>query len=102
MANVFNSYNETLISPCNYCFPVNTTEDFFELAHTITSVGFGATIGLNERLAITDPLLVKSISSILSMFVNTKKKSISSAKHLEHVSFVSIPDVIFGTLRVAT
>lgn len=42
-------------------------EEFFELAHIITSVGIGATIGLNERLAITDPLLVKSISSILTV-----------------------------------
>ena len=46
---------------------MNTTEEFFDLAHTITSVGIGATIGLNERLAITDPLLVKSISSILTV-----------------------------------
>ncbi|KAF2788131.1 hypothetical protein K505DRAFT_353408 [Melanomma pulvis-pyrius CBS 109.77] len=67
IANVLTSYNKTLIPPCNYSFPVNTTEEFFELAHTITSVGIGATIGLNERLAITDPLLVKSISSILTV-----------------------------------
>jgi hypothetical protein len=51
----------------DYSFPVRTTEEFFDLAHTITSVGIGATIGLNERLAITDPLLVKSISSILTV-----------------------------------
>lgn len=46
---------------------MDKTEEFFELAHTITSVGIGATIGLNERLAITDPLLVKSVSSILTV-----------------------------------
>ncbi|KAF2176533.1 hypothetical protein K469DRAFT_606843 [Zopfia rhizophila CBS 207.26] len=65
--NVLKFHNETLIPPCNYSFPVNKTEEFFELAHTITSVGIGATIGLNERLAITDPLLAKSISSILTV-----------------------------------
>jgi hypothetical protein len=67
IANILQFYNETLIPPCNYLFPVNEIEEFFELAHTITSVGIGATIGLNERLAITDPLLVKSISSILTV-----------------------------------
>ncbi|KAF9728610.1 hypothetical protein PMIN01_13438 [Paraphaeosphaeria minitans] len=52
MANVLNSYNEKLILPCNYCFPVNTTEDFFELAYTITSVGFGATLDLTSALRL--------------------------------------------------
>jgi hypothetical protein len=46
---------------------VDEIEEFFQLARTITSVGIGTTIGINERLAITDHLLVKSISSILTV-----------------------------------
>jgi hypothetical protein len=56
-----------LIPPCNYSFPINSTKGFFELANIITSVGIGATIGLAEHLAVTDPLLIKSISSILTV-----------------------------------
>jgi hypothetical protein len=42
-------------------------EQFFELTNIITSVGIGATIGLTERLAFMDPLLVKSVASILAV-----------------------------------
>ena len=56
-----------MISPCNYSFLINSTQGFFKLAHLITSVGIGATIGLAERLAVTDPLLVRSVSSILTI-----------------------------------
>lgn len=56
-----------MVLPCIYSFPVNNTEEFFDLAHIITSISISATIGLNERLAITDPSLVKPISSILTV-----------------------------------
>ena len=46
---------------------MNSTKGFFELAHLITSVNIGATIGLAERLAVTDPLLLRSVSSILTV-----------------------------------
>jgi hypothetical protein len=48
-------------------FPANSTEDFVELARLITSVGIGATIGLTERLALTDPSLVGFLSAALSV-----------------------------------
>jgi hypothetical protein len=65
--DLLEAYNEVPIPPCNYSFPVNCTEQFFELADIITSVGIGAAIGLADRLAVTDPLLVKSVSSILAV-----------------------------------
>jgi hypothetical protein len=65
--NLLNSYNTTPIPPCNYSFPVESTKRFFELADVITSVGIGATIGLTERLAVTDPVLVRTVSSILTV-----------------------------------
>ncbi|KAF2789974.1 hypothetical protein K505DRAFT_252193 [Melanomma pulvis-pyrius CBS 109.77] len=65
--NILQLYNETLVLPCNYSFPVTNSKEIFDLAHIITSVGIGATIGLNERLAITDPSLVKPVSSILTV-----------------------------------
>jgi hypothetical protein len=52
---------------CNYQFPVNSTNELLELAHVITSIGVGATIGLNGQLAQLDPLLVGPISSILTV-----------------------------------
>ena len=65
IANVLKFYNKTLIPPYNYSFLVNKTKEFFKLTHTITLVGISATIRLNECLMITDPLLIKLISSIL-------------------------------------
>jgi hypothetical protein len=46
---------------------VESTIGFFELAHVITSFGIGATIGLTERLAIMDPVLVRTVSSLLTV-----------------------------------
>ncbi|KAF4624709.1 hypothetical protein G7Y89_g13460 [Cudoniella acicularis] len=65
--DLLEAYNEIPIPPCNYSFPVNSTEQFFELADIITSVGIGATIGLAKRLAFTDPLLIKPVASILAV-----------------------------------
>ncbi|KAH8799665.1 ferritin-like domain-containing protein [Xylogone sp. PMI_703] len=65
--DLLQAYDAALIPACNYSFPVNSTEQFFELADIITSVGIGAAIGLAESLAVTDPELVKSVSSILTV-----------------------------------
>jgi hypothetical protein len=46
---------------------MNSTRDFFDLAHLITSIGISATIGITERLALTDPMLMRSTSSILTV-----------------------------------
>ncbi|KAF8856257.1 hypothetical protein BDZ45DRAFT_545157, partial [Acephala macrosclerotiorum] len=67
IVELLEAYNETLVAPCTYSFPVNSTDEFFDLADIITSVGIGAIIGLAEHLAVTDPLLLKSVSSILTV-----------------------------------
>jgi hypothetical protein len=67
IADLLEAYDAPLIAPCNYSFPVNSTQEFFELADIITSVGIGATIGLADRLAVTDPELINSVSSILTV-----------------------------------
>jgi hypothetical protein len=67
LANLLNSYNTTPIPPCNYSFPVDSTKRFLELADVITSVGIGAIIGLTERLAVMDPVLVRTVSSTLTV-----------------------------------
>ncbi|KAI9772443.1 MAG: hypothetical protein M1840_000646 [Geoglossum simile] len=67
IVNLLKTYNAALIPPCSYFFPVNSTKEFFDLAHIITSVGIGAAIGLAERIAVTDPLLIKSVSSVLTV-----------------------------------
>jgi hypothetical protein len=55
------------VPPCSYSFPVSTTKEFFQVAELIGSISIGATIGLSERVAFTDPVIVKLISSILSV-----------------------------------
>ena len=46
---------------------MNSTQEFIEVAHLVTSVSIGATIGLIEHLAPTDPILVGFLSSALSV-----------------------------------
>ena len=46
---------------------MNSTGEFFDLAHLIMSTNIGATIGITERLAVTDPMLIRSASSILTV-----------------------------------
>ena len=55
------------IAPCNYFFLVNSTREFFDLAYLITSIGTGAAIGITERLVLTDPMLLRLASSILTV-----------------------------------
>jgi len=67
IADLLQTYDAPLIPPYNYSFPVKSPQEFFELADIITSVGIGATIGLADRLAVTDPQLINSVSSILTV-----------------------------------
>jgi len=46
---------------------VSTTDAFFELADLIGSVGISATIGLSQRLALSDPSVASLVSSILTV-----------------------------------
>ena len=54
-----------MIPSYNYSFLVNIRDNFFKLAYIIISIDISATIRLNERLIIMDPLLIKLILSIL-------------------------------------
>jgi Ferritin-like domain len=67
LVNLLIVYNIMPIPPCNYSFPMNSTKDFFELVHVITSAGIGITIGLAECLAVTDLLFIRSASSIFAV-----------------------------------
>ncbi|KAL6406238.1 putative sexual development protein [Ilyonectria robusta] len=64
---LLDNYGSPVIPLCNYSFPVSSTEEFFELAHFLGSAGIGSTIGLSERLAVTDPALIRLFSSILAV-----------------------------------
>ena len=46
---------------------MNLTKGFFELAYFITLVSIKATIGLAKRLAVTDPLLLRSVLLIFTV-----------------------------------
>ena len=46
---------------------MTSTKEFFNLADLIGSVGIAASIGLSERLAASDPLLARLVSSILTV-----------------------------------
>ena len=67
LSTILNNYHAQEIPPCNYSFPVASTEAFFDVAHLIGSVGIGATIGLSDRLARTDPQLAELVASILAV-----------------------------------
>ncbi|KAI9773158.1 MAG: hypothetical protein M1840_008279 [Geoglossum simile] len=67
IVNLLNTIGAAAIPPCKYGFPVTSTKEFLALGNTITSVGIGATIGLSESIAATDPALIKSLSSIITV-----------------------------------
>jgi Ferritin-like domain len=67
LSTVLSSYKARRIPPCNYSFPVSSTKELFGFANYISSVGISATIGLSQRLAVTDPSLVRLVSSILTI-----------------------------------
>jgi hypothetical protein len=56
-----------VIPPCQYSFPVASTKEFLTLGDTITSVGISAIIGIADRISHTDPLIIKSVSSIVTV-----------------------------------
>jgi hypothetical protein len=55
------------VSPCSYSFSIRSWDDFVSLAQHITTVGIGVLIGLTSDLAETEPSLVSSLSSILTV-----------------------------------
>ena len=64
---ILNTYKVPLIPPCNYSFPVASTNEFFRLADLIGSVEISAIIGLSQRLALSDPSVARLVSSILTV-----------------------------------
>lgn len=60
-------FNATTLNSCRYQFPVTNTHDFFALANIITSVGIGAITDLASSLAGSDPLLIQSAASIITV-----------------------------------
>jgi hypothetical protein len=64
---MLSTYNAAQISSCEYNFSINSTKSFYEIAHTVLSANIGATIGIIQRLALTDPALTGIFSSILSV-----------------------------------
>ncbi|KAF2113727.1 hypothetical protein BDV96DRAFT_601204 [Lophiotrema nucula] len=52
---------------CDYSFSVDSITEFLEVADTITSIGVGATIGINERLDRSDSLLLRLVASITAV-----------------------------------
>ena len=65
--NILNHFKKPTFTPCKYMFPVANSEEFFELANVITSVGIGAVINVASGLALTDPMLVPGPASILAI-----------------------------------
>jgi hypothetical protein len=64
LATLLTAYNAPQIPPCKYSFPVNSTKDLLLLARLIGSASVSAAIGISERLALSDPLLSRLLSSI--------------------------------------
>jgi hypothetical protein len=56
-----------VIPPCQYSFPVASTDEFLALSDAITSVGISAIIGLADRISGTDALFITSVLSILTV-----------------------------------
>jgi hypothetical protein len=61
------TYGAVVIPPCQYSFPVASTDEFLALGDAITSVGISAIIGLADRVSGTDPSMIKTVSSILTV-----------------------------------
>ena len=55
------------VAPCKYTFPVSNINDFLLQANVITSASIGAVNALSVLIAQTDPELVTSTSSIITI-----------------------------------
>ncbi|KAI9811142.1 MAG: hypothetical protein M1827_005593 [Pycnora praestabilis] len=64
---LLSNYNATTIPPCKYQFPSTSTDQFLALGNIITSVGIGAVISLSQSLANTDPALITSTTSTITV-----------------------------------
>ncbi|EHY57098.1 hypothetical protein ABEF92_003982 [Exophiala dermatitidis] len=67
IANLLNGYGAPVIAPCQYSFPVASIDEFIALGDIITSVGISALIGLVDRVSYTDPGIVNTVSSIVTV-----------------------------------
>jgi hypothetical protein len=67
ITDLLNAYGTVVIPPCQYVFLVTSTDEFLELGDLITSARISAIIGLAGRISETDPLLIRSVSSIVTV-----------------------------------
>ncbi len=67
ITDLLNGYGAPVIAPCQYSFPVTSIDDFIALGEIITSVGISALIGLVNRASYTDPWIVNTLSSIVTV-----------------------------------
>ncbi|KIW54613.1 hypothetical protein PV05_06962 [Exophiala xenobiotica] len=67
ITDLLNGYGAPVIAPCQYSFPVTSIDEFIGLGEIITSVGISALIGLVGRASYTDPWIVNTLSSIVTV-----------------------------------
>ncbi|MCJ1339566.1 hypothetical protein MMC09_004856 [Bachmanniomyces sp. S44760] len=62
------NFKAQVVTPCQYTFPSSVSKDtFLSLAQIITSVGIGAVIDVLSGISATDPALIPSVSSIVTV-----------------------------------
>ena len=64
---LLNHFGQATFQPCQYSFPVSNREEFLALANTITNVGIGAVNDVASTLAVTDPAVIQSVTSIITV-----------------------------------
>jgi hypothetical protein len=65
--DLLSAYGAAVVPPCQYSFPVASTDEFLAFGDTITSAGISAIIGLADRVSRSDPLIIKSVSSVVTV-----------------------------------
>lgn len=67
ITSILSAYNHLPLQPCRYQFPVTSTSEFLSLAQTITAVGIGAILDIAATLAEQAPLLLPSLTSLVTV-----------------------------------
>ena len=67
ITDLLNGYSASMITPYQYSFPVSSVDEFIALGDIITSVGISALIGLVNRVSYTNPWIVNTMSSIVTV-----------------------------------
>ncbi|KIW36733.1 uncharacterized protein PV06_11029 [Exophiala oligosperma] len=67
ITNLLSGYGAPVIAPCQYSFPVSSIDEFIALGDIITSLGISALIGVVHRVSYTDPSIVNTVASIVTV-----------------------------------